>query len=349
MNQNTEPTPRDGQDVTEQEALPGTDKTERVPQHYAAGNKAKPTRRIGLGAAISTTVTAVLLAVLLTFSLTAKYYVKEPVIAAKPGAETETTFAAELDTIDRLFRSLTVYSNLDDEALLTAVLKAYVQQTGDKYAQYLTKDEFEELISDQNGTLCGIGVSVIQSTIGEGESAYDTIQIVNVYEDSPAAEAGVQINDCIIRIGTGADAVSVGTVGYEKALRLLRGEEGTQVTFTVLRAGQEVVLTAVRRMLETKFVLSHVYADDPTVGVVRITGFENPTAEQFQASDGCFDRRWLHVVCCGRAQQSGRIADVSGGYRNLLPQGGGCHTAHTVARADGQEGEDHLRGHCQRR
>ena len=45
---------------------------------------------------------------------------------------------------------------------------------------------------------------------------------VNVYEDSPAAEAGVQINDCIIRIGTGADAVSVGTVGYEKALRLLR-------------------------------------------------------------------------------------------------------------------------------
>ena len=168
MNQNTEPTPRDGQDVTEQEALPGTDKTERVPQHYAAGNKAKPTRHIGLGAAISTTVTAVLLAVLLTFSLTAKYYVKEPVIAAKPGAKTETTFAAELDTIDRLFRSLTVYSNLDDEALLTAVLKAYVQQTGDKYAQYLTKDEFEELISDQNGTLCGIGVSVIQSTIGKG-------------------------------------------------------------------------------------------------------------------------------------------------------------------------------------
>ncbi len=94
----------------------------------------------------------------------------------------------------------------------------------------------------ENGTLCGIGVSVIQSTIGEGESAYDTIQIVNVYEDSPAAEAGVQINDCIIRIGTGADAVSVGTVGYEKALRLLRGEEGTQVTFTVLRAGQEVDL-----------------------------------------------------------------------------------------------------------
>lgn len=311
MNQNTDPTPRDGQDVTEQEALPGTDKTERVPQHYAAGNKAKPTRRIGLGAAISTTITAVLLAVLLTFSLTAKYYVKEPVIAAKPGAETETTFAAELDTIDRLFRSLTVYSNLDDEALLTAVLKAYVQQTGDKYAQYLTKDEFEELISDQNGTLCGIGVSVIQSTIGEGESAYDTIQIVNVYEDSPAAEAGVQINDCIIRIGTGADAVSVGTVGYEKALRLLRGEEGTQVTFTVLRAGQEVVLTAVRRMLETKFVLSHVYADDPTVGVVRITGFENPTAEQFrQAMDALIAAGCTSFVVDVRNNPGGLLTSV---------------------------------------
>lgn len=287
MNQNIEPAPQGGQDPSQDDSRQQVadpkkmDDRAVLADHYVTAGSPKPPRRVSLTSAIGTTVTAVLLAVLLTFSLTAKYYAKDPVIAAKPGETAGMTMGTELDTIDRLFRSLTVY-DLDDDALLTAVLKAYAEETGDAYARYYTKEEFAAQLDDQNGRFCGIGVSVIQATLGEGDAAHETIRIVAVYADSPAAEAGVQIGDCIIRIGSGTDAVSVAEVGYSAASDLIRGEEGTQITFTVLRNGQEFELTATRRAMDAESVLYHAYADDPTVGVVRITGFNSPTAEQFK-------------------------------------------------------------------
>lgn len=252
--------------------------------HYVTGKPPKPSSKVSMATAIGTTILAVVLAVLLTFSLTATYYVKTPVISVKPSGST-TGFAGndmtdELYAIDKLFRTLTVY-DLDDEALLKAVLKAYVEGTGDTYAEYFTKEELEAQISDQNGEFCGIGVSVLQPKDLKGA---DSIYVLNVYVDSPAEEAGVLPGDSIIGIGEGDDAVTVEEVGYTNALQLLKGEEGTEAVFTILRDGQELQMRAIRRKLTVQSVLSHVYAEDPTVGVVRLTGFDNPTAEQFKAA-----------------------------------------------------------------
>lgn len=256
--------------------------------HYVTSKPPKPSSKVSMATALGTTILAVVLAVLLTFSLTATYYVKTPVIAAKPSGSTSGSTAGftgddmtdELYTIDKLFRTLTVY-DLDDETLLTAVLKAYVESTGDTYAEYFTKEELEVQVSDQNGEFCGIGVSVLQPKDLKGA---DSIYVLNVYVDSPAEEAGVLPGDSIIGIGEGDDAVTVEEVGYTNALQLLKGEEGTEAVFTVLRDGQELQMRAIRRKLTVQSVLSHVYADDPTVGVVRLTGFDNPTAEQFKAA-----------------------------------------------------------------
>lgn len=335
MNQNTEPSQSNEQNASDQETEQAAKAAGDDPLHYVAGDGAKPAKRVGLAAAIGTTVTAVLLAVLLTFSLTAKYYVKEPVIAAD---ESDTEFADELNLIDRLFRSLSVYDNLDDEALMTAVLKAYVAQTGDTYAEYMTKDELAEAIDEQDGVMCGIGVSVIQDVIGEGSTAKDTIRVVNVYLDSPAAEAGVQAGDCIVKIGSGTDAVSVGDVGYDSAVAMVRGEEGTQITFTVLRDGQEIEMTATRRIIETAFVLSHVYADDPTVGVVRITGFENPTASQFkQAMDNLIAAGCTSFIIDVRNNPGGLLSSVQDVATFFLQEGDVILHTRSRAQTDKQE------------
>lgn len=275
------------------------------PTHYTNAHPPKQPHRIQLTTAIGTAVTAVVLAVLLTFSLTAKYYVKQPVIAAKSDTgETQTdtdgsvvrdpvaAMTEELATIDRLFRSLTVYE-LDNQALLTAVLKAYVEETGDRYAEYFTADEYTAQRDEQNGKLCGIGISIIEGTVEASGDSYQAIQVVNVYADSPAEEAGVHPGDFIIAIGEGDARVTVKDIGYTNALGLLKGDEGSEAVFTVLRDGEEILLRATRRVIEVKSVLHHVYADDPSVGIVRLTGFDSPTAAQFKAamddliSQGC--------------------------------------------------------------
>lgn len=264
------------------------------PERYTSSRAPKPSRRVSLTSAIGTTVTAVVLTLLLTFSLTAKYYVKEPVIAAKPETDavetdangevisgTSVSMTDELATIDRLFRSLTVY-DLDDQALLTAVLKAYVAETGDKYAEYFTAEEYAAQISDQNGKLCGIGISITEGTVHASDGDYQAILVVNVYADSPAEEAGVRPGDFIIRVGEGEQEASLREVGYTNALNLLKGDEGSEAVFTVLRGEEEILLRATRRIIEVKSVLYHVYDADPSVGVVRLTGFDSPTAGQFK-------------------------------------------------------------------
>lgn len=264
------------------------------PERYTSARAPKRSRRVSLASAVGTTVTAVVLTLLLTFSLTAKYYVKEPVIAAKPETDavetgtdgevisgTSVSMTDELATIDRLFRSLTVY-DLDDQALLTAVLKAYVAETGDKYAEYFTAEEYADQISDQDGKLCGIGISITEGTVHASGGDYQAILVVNVYADSPAEEAGVRPGDLIIRIGEGDGEASLREVGYTNALNLLKGEEGSEAVFTVLRGEEEIPLRATRRIIEVRSVLYHVYDADPSVGVVRLTGFESPTAGQFK-------------------------------------------------------------------
>lgn len=341
MNQNTEPNPngREPEELVTSEETPevtSAKTSETVPEptpemaphaapepppeaqeeapeaaHYVASKPPKPSSKVSMATALGTTILAVVLAVLLTFSLTATYYVKTPVIAAKPSDSTTDSasdaMTTELSTIDKLFRSLTVY-DLDDEALLTAVLKAYVEETGDKYAEYFTKEEYEAQVSDQNGKLCGIGVSIIQKSTPDDQ---DAIYIVNVYEDSPAEEAGVRPGDYIVAIGEGDDAVTIEDVGYTNALQLLKGEEGSEAVFTVLRGTEELEIRATRRVIEVRSVLSHVYANDPSVGVVRLTGFDNPTAEQFKiAMDALIAQGCTSFVLDMRNNPGGLLTSV---------------------------------------
>ena len=260
------------------------------PNRYVTAPPPKEGKKIGLTAAVSTVITAVVLAVLVTFSLTRSYMKTELPDAVQTGQGSEDDPFAELDVIDRLFRSLTMMEDLDDEALLTSVLKGYVAATGDLYAEYFTADEFAEQTSTQNGEMCGIGVSVVNDILTVGGISYQAITVANVYPDSPAEKAGVLPGDHIMFVGKGQEKVLVQTIGYTEALNRLRGEEGTECAFSVYRRPQgadestpyeEVEILAVRQKITTRSVTSRIHSEDASVGIVKITGFDNTTLVQF--------------------------------------------------------------------
>ncbi len=246
-------------------------------------------RKVGLTAAVSTVITAVVLAVLLTFSLTRSYMLRElpDSLQTGQGSVKEDAFA-ELDVVDRLFRSLTVMDELDNDALVASVLKGYVAATGDYYAEYFTAEEFAEQTNSQNGEMCGIGISVVNDLLTINGISYQVITVANVYPDSPAEAAGVLPGDHIMFVGAGEERILLQTIGYTEALNRLRGEEGTACTFTVYRPTQgdpnaeytEVEITATRQKITTQSVIGRVHAEDPSVGIVKITGFDNTTLGQ---------------------------------------------------------------------
>lgn len=256
------------------------------PGTYVTGRHPKESRRIPLASAIGTVVTAVILAVLITFSLTTMYHTSDGVGEITSGQGEEPAFS-ELITLDKLFRSLTV-RDLDDEAIGEALLKAYVEATGDHYARYYNEEEYKALIAEQNGSMCGIGISVFSNTLEYDGVTYQVVQVDSVYPDSPAEAAGVLAGDAIMRIGDGEDAVAVNDIGYTEALARLKGEEGTVAVFSVWRRSEDgngydtIRIEAERKQLTTLSVTGRVCTENEKVGVIRIRSFDNTTMPQFR-------------------------------------------------------------------
>ncbi len=243
-------------------------------------------RKVSLTAAIASMVTAVILAVLVTFSVTTAYLRREtPPTADVGGGKNEPTVFDQMAFLDKLFRELTVKEL--DENFETYILKSYVAATGDYYAEYFTAEELKSLTGEQNGEMCGIGMSVVNGTCTVGGINYQSIVVANVYPDSPAEAAGVLPGDFIMYVGIGEDRVLINEIGYTEALDRMAGEEGTTCSFVVFRynaeteAYDELEFSAVREKMTTRSVTGRVYGPDNTVGVIKITGFDNTTSPQF--------------------------------------------------------------------
>ncbi len=272
--------------------------TPPVADAYVLGDSQKvkkAPRQVTVGTAMTAVITAVILAILVTFSVTTAFIRKDTPQTVTPGAD-EDKFGS-LDILDRLFRSASLFSDEDmkDEELVTAVLKAYVTATGDKYARYYTPEEFEQLVSEQSGNMCGIGVTVIAgSVILEGEE-YETIEVIYVTPDSPAEKAGVRIGDHVYAVGKGEDAVTVDSVGYSEAVDMLLGEEGTDAEFLLLRKNEAesddkntvydpIEISATREQIQTQSVMYSICKTDSEVGIVKISGFDETTAGQLDSA-----------------------------------------------------------------
>ncbi|MBE6694426.1 MAG: hypothetical protein E7589_06660 [Ruminococcaceae bacterium] len=251
------------------------------------GKKAKAPKRVSFTSAVAAMITAVVLAVLVTFSVTTAFIRQDTPDTVTPGGE-EDNFAY-LDVIDRLFRSASLFSEkLDDGEIASSVLKAYVSATGDRYARYYTAEEYAQMLEEQSGNMCGIGVTVVAGSVELDGVEYVTIEVIYVTPDSPAQKAGVAIGDHVYAIGNMDDAVTVDSVGYAEAVDMLLGEEGTDAEFIVYRkddkGGEYLPITATREQIKTQSVMFSICDTDKSVGIVRITGFDETTAEQLDTA-----------------------------------------------------------------
>ena len=214
---------------------------------------------------------AVLLAVLVTHSLTvSRYTAKE--------SEAAYRFRVLQQYLDGV-----AYYDYDSDAMLDEAIRAYVDSSGDPYTMYYNAEEFEQLNRANRGNYVGIGVSAEMGETVYKNKTLKVLRIALVQKNSPAQKAGLLRGDEIVAITTEAGTTQVNDVSYPEASALIRGEVGSEVSLTVLRevSNEQVLLDfrITREALVLESVTGRVSATEATVGILSITTFDLTTPE----------------------------------------------------------------------
>jgi len=155
--------------------------------------------------------------------------------------------------------------DVDDKTLLEHAIRGML--TGlDPHSTYLNTDEYKELKIGTTGKFGGLGIQVGM------EDGF--VKVISPIDDTPAYRAGLESGDLIIRLND----KSVKGMTLNDAVKIMRGEPGTDIKLVVIREGADKPLpfTVTRDIISVKSVKSRIL--EPDYGYVRISNFQSKTA-----------------------------------------------------------------------
>ncbi|MCL2078067.1 MAG: S41 family peptidase [Oscillospiraceae bacterium] len=221
-------------------------------------------KKFSLGVCISLIAIACAVTFVLTMTLSLNIYNTK--IA---GVEERGAIYTKLQDIDSYVRNNFLWT-IDEDKLSAGVMSGYMVGLGDPKSRYITASEYYEAQQYVAGKIVTAGLETARD-----ESGY--IIITEVYEGSSAWLQGIEEGDIITQI----DGTQVLEAGAENAMRLLGGDEGTRVSITTRRAGEENRFTLIRHEIELISAKGVKHGD---LGFIRITGFAENTGNQFETA-----------------------------------------------------------------
>ena len=150
----------------------------------------------------------------------------------------------------------------DSQKLIYGAIKGMVQSL-DPHSSFMTKEEYNELMTETKGSFSGIGIEI---TIRD-----KIITVVSPIEGTPAYNAGIKAGDKIIMV----EGQSTQDMNLIEAVKKIRGPEGSKVNLTIAREGMEKPLefSITRGVIPLKSVRH--YSLSPGIGYVRVSNFQS--------------------------------------------------------------------------
>ena len=174
----------------------------------------------------------------------------------------------ELRTFADVYNQIRVgyVEDIDDSTLLEYAIQGMLMGL-DPHSVYLTKDAFEGLQEATTGEFSGLGLEVGM------EDGY--VKIISPIDGSPAAAAGLQSRDVILKLGK----APVKGMSLGEAIEMMRGPAGSEIELTIGRPGesQPFEVTLVRDVIKVASVRQRWL--EPGYGYIRIAQFQSATGE----------------------------------------------------------------------
>jgi carboxyl-terminal processing protease len=173
-------------------------------------------------------------------------------------------FAKVIDKIQSFY-----VDDVDTHKLVTEAIESMLQEL-DPHSQFLSGLDYEDLMLSTQGRFGGLGIYI------SFRDNYPTV--ISPIEGTPASKAGLQGGDQIVEIeGESSEGWQV-----SKAVRYLRGDPGSTVSFKISRPGLEepIEYSLVREEIKVKSVpYSGMFGDH---GYVKISNFSKNTSVELE-------------------------------------------------------------------
>lgn len=216
----------------------------------------------------------------------------------------------KLDEIVALLNEVYV-DGYDTDKLGDYLAQAAVAATGDRWSYYVSVEDYDAFVESNENAYVGIGVTVESS-----DDLTDGVQITKVTPNSPAEEAGIEADDRIYAV----EGETVESLGLDETKNRIRGEEGTEVTLTILRGEKKFDVTVKRASVEVEVVKYSML--DGSIGYIKINNFEANSADRtIEAIDALRGQGAKALVFDLRFNPGGRKDELVRVLDELLPEG----------------------------
>ncbi len=166
------------------------------------------------------------------------------------------------------------------EDMIYGAIQGMVAAIKDPYTAFLPPEENKVVQEDLRGNFGGIGINI--GYVGT------QLAVIAPLPKTPAEKAGIKAGDFIIGIKDEEKGIDVSTSGMSlpQAVQIIRGEEGTKITLSLLRKGEEepIVVDVVRGKIDVPSVELTYLGEDKTIAHLKLTKFGGETKEEWESA-----------------------------------------------------------------
>jgi len=249
-------------------------------------------------------VTAIVVSIATTVLLY-NYYFKTEEGLVKTLVKAETSNLDAKITLIKEYIDQFYLGEINEESMIETAIKGYVAGLGDDYTEYLTKDEYEELMIDVNGDYVGIGIYMTQDRDGN-------VLVLLPIEGSPAEEAGLKTGDIITKVN-GEDCIGV---DLNIVANKVKGEEGTTVDLEILREEEILNKTITRRTVEIRNVSTEVI--NGNIGYIEILSFDTGCSDKIELILNDYKNRGIKSIIIDLRDNGGGVVSEATDMADLF-------------------------------
>ncbi|MDR3563120.1 MAG: S41 family peptidase [Negativicutes bacterium] len=222
--------------------------------------------------------------------------------------------AADVASTLKLFRVMQLIkagyvADVGMDTLLSGAVKGTVNALGDPHSVYLDPKLYKELSIATKGSYGGVGM-----ILGIKDKL---LTVVAPIEGTAADKAGIMGGDWIQKINGRETKDMV----LDEAVNMIRGPEGSQITLTISRPGEEVKeYQLVRTNIQLKTVSGKMLENN--IGYIRVTMFNENTGDDFDKKVRELEGQGMKAVILDlRNNPGGLVSDGVKVAEHFVPKG----------------------------